>query len=168
MLMIKYFLPLCAVLLLSSCATAINGPTQVVTVNVKNADAAYARCYLENEDIKKAIEAPATVTIQRSIKPLYAYCVTANGKEASQIVESRLSSKVSWNVLNFYTGLGYDVAARTAYGYPNVIDIDFAAQANSIYESLETPKDYEEVYIEQQREKMKEVVTRARALMSSQ
>lgn len=159
------YLSLIAVLFLAACATAYNGPAQKIEVVLKDANA-QARCYLENEDLKQVFSAPAVISVQRSKKDLVAYCRSANGKEAVQIVPSSLSKTARWNFFNLYSAVGYDLANRTAYAYPEVIEIDFAADSETIYTKYPAPSSYSQEARENYQQEIEDVLERARALLS--
>lgn len=160
------YLSLLAVFLVTACATVYQGPVQDIEITLKDSKAK-ARCYLENEDIKHMFEAPSIVSVQRSKKDLYAYCLSANGKEALQVVPAGLSKKARWNFFNLYSAVGYDLANRTAYSYSDKIVIDFEADSETIYDHYDAPQSYTQEAMESYSQELEGVLERARALLSS-
>ena len=108
-----------SLLLLTSCASILNGSKQEVSIRTE--PSVPANCKIDGSDFNAEIEAPAKVTIQKSYYPTNITC-SANGQTGSVKVLSDVSN---WGyggaVAGLGVGSGVDTYTGAAYEYPSEI-----------------------------------------------
>lgn len=116
-----------ATLLLTGCASVINGQNQSVSVNTvsKGSDVSGATCSLRNDKGVWYVTSPGSVAIHRSYGELAVSCTHAGLPDGLAAVKSSTTGAVFGNILvGGVIGAGIDVATGAAYSYPNVIPIE--------------------------------------------
>lgn len=110
--------------LLSGCSTVMNGTLQ--KVDIKLVGAKKARCVLSNDDFRYLVNAPASVRIERSSKPLNVDCLAPGGVRESFTIEPRINAETGLNFTNgIVPGVTTDLASGAAYNYPFEVVVDF-------------------------------------------
>lgn len=126
------FLTLPVLALLPSCASAVSGSTQTVTIETPGSYA--TRCILQNGNRYKA-DNGVPVTIMRSEKDLIVDCYGSDNRNRKIVVKSELSD---WSVGNVATGVvpgvAYDHVSKALYAYPEIITVDFIGVPGRGYE----------------------------------
>ena len=110
-------------LLLTSCASIIQGSEQ--TVNIKTASGAKADCELAGSESTKTVSLPAEIVVDRSYYPIKINCTGANGVQGSAEVLSDVSN---WGyggaLLGTAIGAGVDTYTGASFEYPEEIIIE--------------------------------------------
>lgn len=150
---------------LSACASIYDEPVQVIEVGLSENGPVQAKCYFENKNIKHVFFAPGEVSVQRSPNPLYAYCLTANGKEAMQTIYPTYSDLEQYNILNAGLGFIHDYASDTAFAYPDYIELDFQT-VESIVHNVPPAKSYSETVLAEHAKERAVIIERARRVLS--
>ncbi|HSY26544.1 MAG TPA: hypothetical protein VK832_03490 [Burkholderiaceae bacterium] len=115
-----------ASLLLSGCASIVNGTNQVVSIDAKNNGQAVGGvlCRLENGKGVFFVTAPGTVTIHRAYEDLLIRCEKENLQPGTARVKSYTKATAYGNILlGGVIGAAVDVSNGSAYDYPSVISI---------------------------------------------
>lgn len=110
-----------ASVVLTGCASIVNGTNESVSVNT--APVAGATCSLENNKGKWYVnQTPGSVTVHRSYKDLVVTCDKPGVGSGRKIVASKTKGMAFGNVVfGGVIGAGVDMADGSAYDYP--IDI---------------------------------------------
>lgn len=105
-------------IVLTSCASIVNGTQQSVSVSTGNV--AGATCELENNKGKWFIpNTPGSVTVHRSYNDLVVVCKKKNYRNAVKHVTSSTKPMAFGNVVfGGVIGAGVDMANGSAYDYP--------------------------------------------------
>jgi len=150
---------------LSACASVYDEPVQIIEVGLSEGGPVQAKCYFENKNIKHVFFAPGTVSVQRSPNPLYAYCLTANGKEAFQTIHPKFSELEQYNIMNAGLGFIHDYASDTAFAYPDYVELDFQS-VKTIIHDVPPAKTYSETVLEEHEKEREAIIERARRVLS--
>lgn len=114
---------LAALLLLSSCATIIQGEEQTLKVSLSGATS--ANCELTDNRDAKSFTAPGEVVIGRSIDQARIECVTATGERGSIDILSDVSN---WGyggaLLGTVIGAGVDTYTGASFEYPEEVTVE--------------------------------------------
>jgi len=131
----KYLMMISGAVALVSCATIIDGQTQMVTINTPGASE--SKCYANN-GLRYPFYGGQTVEIQRSRNDLVIECYGSGNRYKKKIVESTLNDWTVANVSNgVVPGTAYDVNSGAFWGYPAVIDVDFVGVPTKGFEMPE-------------------------------
>lgn len=114
-----------SVLLLGACASMISGSEEEITLKTPGTD--QAECMMNNGILNYRVFSNQTVKIQKNNEDLKISCKAPGNRERNLLVRWRLSP---WLIADVTTGVvpgaAYDHFAGAAYGYPNVITVDFS------------------------------------------
>ncbi len=127
--MIRQFMMVAAALsavLLTGCASIVNGQQQSVSVTTQSKDAELqgAKCSLSNDKGTWYLTSPGSATVHRSYNELKVSCSMAGQPVGSTAAKSSTTGAVFGNVLvGGVIGAGIDVATGAAYSYPNLIPV---------------------------------------------
>lgn len=123
MRLLKIFPALSALLLVSACASIIDGPTQPVRIDTPGATE--AECFLVN-GVKYRAVTGETLKIMRSHRDLVVDCYASGDRHKQIVVESSFNGWGAANVTNgVIPGGTYDHYSGGLYTYPEIITIDF-------------------------------------------
>lgn len=128
------FFPLISTLvLMSGCASVIDGPTQNITIATPGANE--AECYLTN-GVKYHAVTGETLRIMRSSRDLVADCYASGDRHKQVVVSSTFNGWGAANVTNAVVpGVTYDHYSGGLYVYPDVLTIDFVGMPTRGFES---------------------------------
>lgn len=113
-------------LLLTGCASIVNGQNQSVSVVTRNqgAEVQGAKCSLTNDKGVWYLSSPGSVAVHRSFGDLAVSCAMTGLPDGTAAVKSSTTSAVFGNILvGGVIGAGIDVATGAAYNYPNLIPV---------------------------------------------
>lgn len=113
--------------LLTGCASIVGSRYQTVAINTETNDVAVkkAQCELTNNKGAWNVEAPGSVVLHKSTKPLYINCESDGVKSPEVQVDSKFSPLFFGNILfGGIIGLVVDAVDGAGFKYPKVIDID--------------------------------------------
>jgi len=119
---------LCAfsLLILSSCASVVDGQIQKVTMLTPGAENAV--CTLDNGTVKYSIISNQTIELTKSDNDLIAHCYAPGNRELTKIVEWDFNPWTAGNVVTgVVPGVAYDHFYKGLYEYPAVITMDFTS-----------------------------------------
>lgn len=115
-----------ATVLLTGCASVVNGQQQSVSVTTQSKDAEVqgAKCSLSNDKGTWYLTSPGSVSVHRSYNELKVSCAMAGQPVGSTAAKSSTTGAVFGNILaGGVIGAGIDVATGAAYSYPNLIPV---------------------------------------------
>ena len=115
------------VLLLTGCASIVNGHTQTVSVKTTNKgeDVSGAKCSLSNDKGVWYLSTPGSVTVHRSYGELALTCSMAALPDGLATVKSSTTAAAFGNILvGGVIGAGIDVATGAAYSYPDLLLVE--------------------------------------------
>ncbi len=119
----KKFLLITSALLISSCASIIEGSTQTLTV--ATSPSVPSNCSVKGEDYNTSFNAPGTVNVPKSVKPIEITCVPQNGSASG--TAKVLSDVGAWGyggaALTLGVGAIVDASTGAANKYPDNIII---------------------------------------------
>lgn len=118
---------LAGALLLSGCASVVNGHNQSVSVTTKSqgVELSGAKCSMTNDKGVWYVTTPGSVSVHRSYGELTVNCASVGLPNGIAAVKSSTTGAVFGNILlGGVIGAGIDVATGAAYNYPNTIAID--------------------------------------------
>ena len=113
-------------LLLTGCASIVNGQNQSVSVVTRNqgAEVQGAKCSLTNDKGVWYLSSPGSVAVHRSFGELSVSCAMTGLPDGTVAVKSSTTGAVFGNILvGGVIGAGIDVATGAAYNYPNLIPV---------------------------------------------
>lgn len=122
-----------ALLLLTGCASIVNGTNQVVSVQTVSptGDVGGATCKLENEKGVYYVTTPGTVTVHRAYGDMNVKCEKAGFTPALATFKSSTKGMLAGNILfGGVIGAGVDAASGAAYDYPALLQIMMGYGAN--------------------------------------
>ena len=114
-------------LLMTGCASVVNGHTQSVSVTTKSRGepVSGAQCSLSNDKGVWYLTSPGSVSVHRSYGGLTVSCALAGLPDGVAAASSSTTAAVFGNILvGGVIGAGVDIATGAAYNYPNVIPVD--------------------------------------------
>ncbi len=115
-----------AAVLLTGCASIVNGQQQSVSVTTQGKDAELqgAKCSLSNDKGTWYLTSPGSASVHRSFNELKVSCAMAGQPVGSTAAKSSTTGAVFGNILvGGVIGAGIDVATGAAYSYPNLIPV---------------------------------------------
>ncbi len=127
--MIRAALSATAVLAASSltgCASIVNGTTQVVSVETRDAAGPVtgASCKLENDKGVFYVTTPGTVSVRRAYADMKIKCEKAGVPDGLASIKSTTKGMVAGNIIfGGVIGAGVDVASGAAYDYPTLMQV---------------------------------------------
>jgi hypothetical protein len=140
-MMARFLMAASAVLVLSACATAIEGPTQDLTIHIVGTGK--AMCDLQQENARYRAHAPGSVRIQKMNSPLYVRCAAPGNRELSQVLEPSIAATSLTNVANgLVPGMTWDYYSGAMYKYPDRVVMDFSNMPPKPYDE----PDYQKVF----------------------
>ena len=113
-------------LLLTGCASIVNGQNQSVSVVTRNqgTEVQGAKCSLTNDKGVWYVSSPGSVAVHRSFGELAVSCAMTGLPDGTAAVKSSTTGAVFGNILaGGVIGAGIDVATGAAYNYPNLIPV---------------------------------------------
>lgn len=113
-------------LLLTGCASIVNGQNQSVSVVTRNqgTEVQGAKCSLSNDKGIWYVSSPGSVAVHRSYGELAVSCAMTGLPDGTAAVKSSTTGAVFGNILlGGVIGAGIDVATGAAYNYPNLIPV---------------------------------------------
>jgi len=119
-------------LLLSSCATVIDGQIQDVTIETQGAG--NTLCYMQNNEFSFRFYPPQTLKVTKSRDPYTIRCLAPGNREKTIVVEPKISDTTFWNATNVGTGVAVDHLSNAMYELPDKIVISFEGMQASGYE----------------------------------
>lgn len=123
MSLLKIVPALSALLLVTACASIIDGPTQAVRIDTPGATE--AECFLVN-GVKYRVVTGETVKIMRSHRDMVVDCYASGDRHKQIVVESSFNGWGAANVTNgVIPGGSYDHYSGGLYTYPEIITVDF-------------------------------------------
>lgn len=126
---IFFAIPLLATL--SSCASAISGATQEVTLLTPGSYS--TRCILENGNRYKA-DNGVPVTIMKSENDLIVDCYGSDNRHRRVVVESKINGWAAGSAVLGAVPAVYDHLSKGGYEYPEIITVDFIGVPGRGYE----------------------------------
>jgi len=117
-------------LLLTGCASVVNGHTQSLSVVTKSkgSDVQGAKCSLSNDKGVWYVTSPGSVNVHRSYGELTVSCTLNGLPDGTTAAKSSTTGAVFGNILlGGAIGAGVDIATGAAYDYPNVIPVTMGA-----------------------------------------
>ena len=127
-------LSLTSVLLLSGCATVMDGSDQSINVNTTGCeDYNPIVCTVSNSDGSSVITAPASVSVEKARGDLSITCESRNNEATgSLMVESGYDAMNMGNLLlGGIIGLGVDAATGAMWHYPSAVIIPLSCPGPS-------------------------------------
>lgn len=117
------FFVMFAALLVTGCATVLDGTTQEILISTPGA--AEVRCFADN-GLRYSFIGNDTVEIERSRHPLVIDCYASGNRHIHKVVESTINPNTGWNVSNAVVpGVSYDTTTAAVWRYPDEIIFDF-------------------------------------------
>ena len=117
----KYLLSFSSILLLGSCAYAVESSNQDITFLTPNAE--NAKCFVYIDKLKYQVYPPYTLNIKKSSKDMEIVCNAPGNRKIEMSVPAQMSKRAIWGSP---AGMAWDYASSSLYYYPSVIAIDFS------------------------------------------
>ncbi len=112
-------------LLLTACATLVDGVGQDVTFEVQGAETSI--CRVGNKEYAYTVRPPETIRIQRGYDDLKVVCQASGNREVAFDLPSKTNGMIAGNIVTaILPGITYDVFSGAAYEYPSVVNVDFS------------------------------------------
>lgn len=111
---------------LTGCASIVNGTTQVVSVETRDASGPVtgASCKMENDKGVFYVTTPGTVSVRRAYADMVVRCEKAGLPVGIASIKSSTKGMVAGNLIfGGVIGAGVDVASGAAYDYPPLMQI---------------------------------------------
>lgn len=122
-----------AALLLSSCATIVEKPTQDLTIKIVGTGEAL--CDVVQPGRRYRAYAPSTIKIRKSEDLLNIRCFAPGNREKTVVLEPTLSHAIIGNVATgVVPGMAWDYQSGAMYEYPDVVVMDFSAMPPQPYD----------------------------------
>ncbi len=109
------------VLLLGSCAYAVESSNQYITFLTP--DAQDAKCYVYVDKLKYQVFPPQSINIKKSPKDMEITCNAPGNRMVETSVPAQMSKRAAWGGP---AGMAWDYASNSLFYYPSVIAIDFS------------------------------------------
>jgi hypothetical protein len=107
-------------LVLSGCATIVNGTTQSVSILTTPADAEGAKCELRNSEGAWFVTTPGSAVVHKTKNDLTVTCKKDGFQDATMVVPSKFGGATAGNILaGGIIGVGVDAASGANYSYQN-------------------------------------------------
>lgn len=124
--MIKRYLLLGSVIMLSSCSYTLDRQIQDITVVTPGAEDAV--CYMYVDGLRYKFFPPQTMNITKSRKDLVVDCLAPQNRRRKVVIEPALSKHAPLNVTNgILPGATWDIASNSMFTYPEVVEVDFTS-----------------------------------------
>lgn len=121
--MLKKTLILGSVLLLGSCAYALDDQIQDVQFLTPGAEDATCNVYIER--VHYVIKPPQKVSLSKSRKDMTIDCLAPGNRRQKVIIEPGYQKSTALNVLNGGGGIPWDYASNAMFKYPDIIEVSF-------------------------------------------
>lgn len=123
--MSRILVPAAALLMLTSCATLLEGSSQAVTFDTKGAN--NVECVLKTEELSYKVRPPETVWLKRSRLDMVADCWAPGNRHKIFKIPTSLEPLAATNVSNgLAPGIAYDAYSRALFKYPDRVLIDMS------------------------------------------
>ncbi len=118
------FVSLLSVLVLASCAYALEGHIQDLTVETPGAHDAI--CYVYVDRLRYKFRPPQTQNISRSKEDLVIDCVAPGNRRQKVVIKPMIEAATVLNALGpAVPGVAWDYASGALFAYPDVVEVDF-------------------------------------------
>lgn len=129
----KFSAVLAAIVFLTGCASALDGPTQNIVIETPGAQE--SECMLTN-GIKYRVKGGDITRIQRSHRDLVIDCYASGNRHQQRVIPSALNEWGLANVTNAVVpGTTYDHFSGGLYAYPPKITVDFVGTPTRGFET---------------------------------
>lgn len=119
----NYFL-LAGFMLLSGCATAIEGSTHSMTIETPGALTSV--CYVENSEARYKVHPPETVLMTKFSKPFIVDCLAVGNRHKKVLVTPKIEDVTYLNVFNgVIPGAAADYNSNSMFTMPDKVVVDF-------------------------------------------
>lgn len=119
----------CAVVVMSGCASIVDGTNQVVSVDTRKngVPVTGANCKLTNDKGTWYSNTPGTTVVRRSYQDLNVHCQKAGLAPAITAFKSSTKGMAFGNIIfGGVIGAGIDMASGSAYDYPTALTVEMA------------------------------------------
>ncbi len=111
------------ILLLTSCAYAIDKSIQPLTIVTPGAHDAL--CYVYVNKLKYKFRPPQTITISKSEDDLIIDCLAPGNRRQKLVIAPEYADTALGNMVTLGAGLAWDYASGALFKYPDVVEVDF-------------------------------------------
>lgn len=111
------------VILLASCAYAVDTAVQDITIRTPGAEDAV--CYMYVEGVRYRMHPPQTTSIKRSKEDLIVDCLAPGNRRKKEVIEPAYADSAAGNVVTAGAGLAWDFASGALFQYPDVVEVSF-------------------------------------------
>lgn len=140
-MMARFLIAASAVLVLSACATAIETPTQDLTIQLIGTGEAL--CDVRQKNYRYRAYAPGSIRVQKANEPMHIRCEAPGNRQLTTTLDPEVSKTVMANVTNgVVPGMAWDYFSGAMYKYPDRVVMDFSAMPPQPYEL----PDYQKVF----------------------
>ena len=104
-------------MILSGCATIVNGTTQ--SISISTASVVGARCTLVNSEGTWYVTTPGSAVVHKTKNDLDITCTMAGYEDAHRVVPSKFNATTAGNIIaGGLVGIAVDAASGANYEYP--------------------------------------------------
>jgi hypothetical protein len=121
--MLKKTLILGSVLLLGSCAYALDDQIQFVQFLTPGAEDATCNVFIER--VHHVVKPPQKVSLSKSRKDMTVDCLAHGNRRQKVIIEPGYEKSKALNVLNGGGGVPWDYASNAMFKYPDIVEVSF-------------------------------------------
>lgn len=133
----------CAALMLSACATAMESPTQEIAIDLRGTGEAL--CDLNQSGYRYRAYAPGTIRVQKSEDPLFVRCDAPGNRQLSVTLDPKMSDATYYNAANaVIPGVTWDYLSGAINQYPDRIVMDFSNMQPKPYDVPDYQKVFEQ------------------------
>jgi hypothetical protein len=120
-------------LLLSGCATVMEGSDQNINIQTLNCDDAVVTCLVSNDDTAATVRPPGTVNVGKSSKPITVECANKDKSVTGRVlVDSGYETMGLGNILlGGIVGVGVDAATGAMWEYPSAVVVPLQCDEDS-------------------------------------
>ena len=120
-------------LLLSGCATVMEGSDQNINIQTLNCDDAVVTCMVSNDDTAATVRPPGSVNVEKSSKPITVECANKDKSVTGRVlVDSGYETMGLGNLLaGGIIGVGVDAATGAMWEYPSSVIVPLQCEENS-------------------------------------
>lgn len=139
--MTRFVMVAAVALMVSGCATAIETPTQDITIHLVGTGEAL--CDIRQKNYRYRAYAPGSIRVQKTNEPMHIRCEAPGNRQLTTTLDPEVSKTVMANVTNgVVPGMAWDYFSGAMYKYPDRVVMDFSAMPPQPYEL----PDYQKVF----------------------
>ncbi len=121
--MSQRFILLASVLLLTSCAYAVDKHIQDLKITTPGAQGSV--CYVYVDGLRYRVYPPQSITVDNTKEDLVVDCLAPGNRRKKVIIEPQIPDSFYANAANGFVGGAFDAVSGAMYKFPAVIEVDF-------------------------------------------